>query len=302
VKEINKSRRLLVLGSGFIGGNLCTLAARRGWEVHSGDSRAGNPGHGVRTHLVDITDEAAVRALFGEIHPTAVVDLAAVADIDRAERERDLAWAVNVEAARTIASCCAQSGSAFVYFSSDAVFAGTADSYGEDDNQNPVNWYGKTKVAGEKAVRGACPEAGIVRLSLALGFPVDAAGNSFFAALEKKLSEGREIPCPAEEIRTPVDVITLSECVLEIIDLRYAGALHIGSTDSIDRLTLTRRIAARMGYPAAPVVKQEESRPDSGRAARHRNGIIRVAKAQRLLRTRLLSVDGSIQRAFEERM
>jgi dTDP-4-dehydrorhamnose reductase len=302
VNQSDNARTLLVLGSGFVGGNLCAVARRQGWDVHGVDASDRQQSPGMTLHVLDITNAAALTALMEELRPSAVVDLAAIADVDRAERERDLAWAVNVEAARTMASVSARRAAACVYFSSDAVFAGTAASYGEEDAPGPVNWYGNTKLEGEKAVRAANPAAAIVRLSLVLGFPVGAAGNSFFAGLESKLKDGREIPCPTDEIRTPVDVITLSECVLEIIEKGIAGPIHIGSTDSVDRLTLTRKVARAMGYGTEGIVAQTEGGAQPGRAARHKNGIIRVEAARRVLRTPLLSVDQSIRRAFDERI
>ena len=285
-------------GGGFVGGHLCTAALRKGWQVHVVE-RVQFPGGlpGVSWHLLDITESAAVRRLLADLAPQAVVDVAAVADIDRAEREQEAAWAVNVEAARTIAAACAAGGAYFLYFSSDAVFAGTAPRYGEQDPPQPVNYYGRTKAEGEKAVLAADPQAGIVRLSLVLGFPV-TEGNSFFAALEAKLRAGQEVAAPADEIRTPVDVLTLSECVLELAVLRFAGVVHIGSTDSIDRASLTRRAAELMGYPQARIAAQA---PIPGRAARHKNGIMRVDQARRLLKTPLLSAEASIRRAIEER-
>ena len=302
MKQSDTGRTLLILGSGFVGGNLCAIARRQGWDVHGVDASAQQQDPAMTLHVQYLTDAPALTALVERVRPSAVVDLAAIADIDRAERERDLAWAVNVEAARTMAAACQALGVPCVYFSSDAVFAGTAASYGEEDETGPVNWYGKTKLEGEKAVSAACPGATIVRLSLVLGFPVGAVGNSFFAGLEAKLRDGREIPCPADEIRTPVDVITLGECVLELIQARVGGPIHIGSTDSIDRLTLTRRVATAMGYGTERITAQVNDGSTSGRAARHKNGIIRVAAAQRILRTPLLSVDGSIRRAFDERI
>jgi dTDP-4-dehydrorhamnose reductase len=295
--------RLLVFGGGgFVGGNLATIAMRRGWEVHIAE-RVEFPGGlpGAQWHLLDITDAGAVQRLLRQLRPEAVMDLAAVADIDRAEREQALARAVNVEAARTIAASCAESGAYCLYFSSDAVFAGTAGSYSEEDSPAPVNFYGRTKAEGEKAVLQADPRAGIVRLSLVLGFPV-TEGNSFFAALEAKLAAGREITAPADEIRTPVDVLTLSECVLELVRRRFAGVLHIGSTDSIDRASLTRRAAELLGFPGARIAAQALPAAVPGRAARHKNGIIRVDKARRLLKTPLLSAEASIRRAIEERL
>jgi dTDP-4-dehydrorhamnose reductase len=297
------NRRLVVFGGGgFVGGNLCTAALRDGWEVHIADTTAREGVPGAVWHALDIADAAGTRRLLAEIQPTAAVDLAAVADIDRAERERDLAWAVNVEAARTISAGCAEREIDCVYFSSDAVFAGTAESYGEEDPPAPVNWYGHTKVEGEKAVLAAHPKAAIVRISLALGFPVTGAGNSFFAALEAKLAEDLEIPCPSDEIRTPIDVLTLSQCVMELVSLRFSGVMHLGSTDHIDRLSLTRRAAALMGYPRARIVPQENPASQPGRAARHKNGKIRVTKAQGILRTPLPTVERAIRRAIEERM
>jgi dTDP-4-dehydrorhamnose reductase len=291
-------------GGGFVGGHLSAAALRRGWEVHIAERRqfpGGLPGgDSAHWHLLDITKSAEVRRLLADIAPQAVVDVAAVADIDRAEREREEAWAVNVEAARTIASACAAAGAHFLYFSSDAVFAGTAPRYLEEDPPQPVNFYGRTKAEGEKAVLQADPRAGIVRLSLVLGFPV-TEGNSFFAALEAKLRAGQEVAAPADEIRTPVDVLTLSDCVLELIGLRFAGVLHIGSTDSIDRAALTRRAAELLGYPGARIAAQAGGAPAAGRAARHKNGIIVVDKARTLLSTPLLTAEQSIRRAIEQR-
>jgi len=296
------SEKLVVFGGGgFVGGNLCTIALRHGWEVHIADAavRPGVPD--AQWHTLDITDAAAVRRLLAGLRPAAVVDLAAVADVDRAEKEQSLARAVNVEAARVIASAGAAAGAYFLYFSSDAVFAGTASRYREEDPPQPVNYYGRTKADGEQAVQASDPRAGIVRLSLVLGFPV-TAGNSFFAALAEKLKAGQEIVAPSDEVRTPVDVLTLSACVLELVALKFAGVLHIGSTDSIDRAALTRRAAQLMGFPEARVVAQAVTAPLPGRAARHKNGIISVDKARALLKTPLLSAEASIRRAIAERL
>jgi dTDP-4-dehydrorhamnose reductase len=293
--------RLLVFGGGgFVGGNLCTLALREGWEVHAADAAVRDALPAAAWHRIDITDGAAVAALIAGVTPDAVVDLAAVADIDRAERERDLAGAVNRDAARSIAAASAAADASFVYFSSDAVFAGTAERYVEEDAPGPVNWYGRTKADGERAVREAHPGAAIVRISLVLGFPV-TDGNSFLAALEKKLAAGAVVPCPVDEIRTPIDVRTLSTAVLELCRTRFTGVLHLGSTDSVDRFTLTRRAAVLMGFDGSLVAAQQPGPSAPGRAARHRRGVIGVEKARRLLATPMLDWQTSLRRALEGR-
>ena len=292
------AKKLVIFGgSGFVGGNMEKIAKQKGWQVVIADNR---PAPQAEYRLVDITNKDSVEQVIGEILPTAVVNVAAIADIDLAEREKEMAFKVNVDGARNVAESCARRGIHYVFFSSDAVFDGEGNSYKEDDPLGPVNYYGKTKMEAEKAVQQACPGATVIRISLVLGYPI-GSGNSFFANLQGKLKEGKDIPTPTYEIRTPVDVYTLSECVLELCENRYAGFLHIGATDSISRYDLTRELTRRMGFDEKVIKPQTSPEVKPGRAPRHMNGIISVAKAQGLLKTKLLSTADSIQRAFNQR-
>ena len=301
-RGVHMADRLLVFGGGgFVGGNLCTLALRAGWEVHVADASVRAALMGATWHAIDITRAGDVETLVASVRPKAVVDLAAVADVDRAERERELARAVNVDAAGSIAAASAKGRARCIYFSSDAVFAGTADSYAEDDQVAPVNWYGQTKSDGELAVRAVNPESVILRISLALGFPV-TDGNSFLEGLQKKLAAGTPVPCPTDEIRTPIDVLTLSACVLELCRNSYAGTLHLGSTNSVDRYTLTRRAAALMGFPATLATAQAPGPLVPGRAPRHKRGVINVTRARQLLSVPLLDWERTLERAVNDRL
>jgi dTDP-4-dehydrorhamnose reductase len=292
------SKKLVIFGgSGFVGGNLAAIAQRQNWQVYIADFNPGVHGEWLK---VNIADRQAVDELLASVTPTAVVNVAAIADIDRAEREKDLAYQVNVLGARNIAESCARRAIRYVFFSSDAVFDGQATQYTEEDPPHPVNYYGQTKAEAEQAVLQACPGAAVIRISLVLGFPV-VSGNAFFASLESKLKDGKPIPAPVYEIRTPVDVITLSEAVLELCENNFCGLLHIGATGSINRFDLSIILARRMGYPADLIQLQTAPEVKPGRAPRHGNGIISVAKAQRVLQTKMLSTQESIQRAFNEK-
>ena len=293
--RIKVSRKLMIFGgSGFVGGNLIKIAQQGNWEVCNADNRPGLP---VEWQMVNITDRNSVDKAIEVVNPTVVVNVAAIADIDLAEREKELAYKVNVDGARFIAETCARRGIRYVFFSSDAVFDGESNSYSEEDTHHPTNYYGLTKMEAEKVVLQECPAAVIVRISLVLGFPV-TGGNSFFANLENKLREGKEISAPTYEIRTPIDVFTLCECVLEICENNFFGVVHLGATDSISRYELTRRLTRHMGFDEALVKPQITPEFILGRAPRHKNGIILVTKAQGILKTRLLSTDEGIQRAL----
>ncbi len=292
------SKKLIIFGGkGFVGGVLAKIAKAQGWEVCIADDCAGLEEEGER---VDITDAAAVEQVIAAVKPLAVVNVAAIAAVDRAERDQALAYQVNVAGARNIAEICHRHSVRYVFFSSDAVFDGHASSYSEEDLPNPLNYYGKTKQEAEKEVLRACPSAVVIRISLVLGYPVEQ-GNSFFANLADSLRSGKDVFAPAYEIRTPVDVITLSECVLELCDRKeISGLLHVGSIDSIDRYQLTSILAQRMGFPKERITPQLIPVEQPGRAPRHFNGIIRVDKAQSILHTRLLTTAESIDRAFRE--
>lgn len=165
------SKKLLIFGgSGFVGGNMARIAQHKGWQVVIADNRPVPQG---KYRLVDITDKDSVEKVIGEIDPNAVVNVAAIADVDLAEREKELAHKVNVDGAKNVAESCAGRGIRYVFFSSDAVFDGEKSAYNEDNPLGPVNYYGKTKMEAEKVVLQACPDAAVIRLSLVLGYPIE---------------------------------------------------------------------------------------------------------------------------------
>ncbi len=177
-----KKKILIFGGGGFVGGNLATIANQKGWQVSIAD-QAINPGLDFSTWTsVDITNDLAVKEAINRINPDIIVNLAAMAAIDKAEQERELTWAVNVDGAKNVAECCAAGGIRHIYFSSDAVFDGEEDSYTEEASPAPVNFYGQTKAEAEKVVLATYPKSVVIRISLVLGFPV-TGGNSFFAGL-----------------------------------------------------------------------------------------------------------------------
>lgn len=136
--------------------------------------------------------------------------------------------------------------------------------------------------------------------TLDLGFSV-VGNNSFLSTLKRNLSEGREIHCSTDEYRTPVDVHTLSECVLELIQIDYSGLLHVGSVDSMNRFELSKKAAMLMCLDHKLVVKKQPDSDKPERVPRHKNGILDVSRAKKLLTIKMLSVEESIARAIRER-
>lgn len=156
---------------------------------------------------LDLTDPAAVRAVVREVRPEVVVNCAAWTAVDDAESHEEEALAVNGHGVRELAAACAGAGARLVHVSTDYVFDGTAAGpYPEDAPPAPVNAYGRTKLAGERAVLELLPETGyVVRTAWLYG----AGGPNFVRTMVRLAAERETVdvvddqhgqPTPAAEL------------------------------------------------------------------------------------------------------
>lgn len=263
--ENTTKKRLLIIGSkGFIGQHLLSKA-QGSWEVFSADSQAvpAEPA----SFQVEITDAEHVRKVFQETKPDAVVLLAAISDIDRCEQNPDQARAVNVQGTENVVKACAEIGSRLLFVSSAAVFDGNQHGYKEEAPPTPLSVYGRTKHEAEVLISKALPSSLIVRPALVLGFSRTSGTNAFLNRLAKSLRAGDEVQAPADEYRNPIDVATLSQVILQLLQTPGAsGVFHVGSLDSLSRYEMTRQLAEGMGFKPSQVVPRTGGKP--GRAPR----------------------------------
>jgi dTDP-4-dehydrorhamnose reductase len=166
---------------------------------------------------LELRDSRALQALFLTLDPHMVVHTAAISDIDYCEANKDLAEAVNVDVTRLLVELCRNKGARLIFFSSDSVFNGQKGNYRETDEPDPINFYARTKVKAEKIIMAGLTDWVVIRPSLIMGLPVLEAGNSFLWRMIRSLKAGQQVAFPKAEIRSPVDVITLSQAVLELV-------------------------------------------------------------------------------------
>jgi dTDP-4-dehydrorhamnose reductase len=128
--------------------------------------RRGVPLAALSAPQLDLTVPESIERAFAAVAPRAIVNAAAYTAVDRAESEPDLAFAVNRDGAGRLAAAAARRGVPFIHISTDYVFDGRKGApYREDDAPAPLNAYGRSKQAGEGAVRTACPASVILRTS-----------------------------------------------------------------------------------------------------------------------------------------
>jgi dTDP-4-dehydrorhamnose reductase len=257
--------RAIVIGAGgFLGGRLIATRDPR-FQMFAANR-----------NTCDITDPVSVRAAFDEARPQVAVLAAAIADIDRCEKQPDLAWSVNVGGVENVAKECARAGVRLLFTSSGAIFDGTAEQYSEADPPTPLSVYAKTKAAAERAALKIVPSAVILRLSMALGYSVEGGTNASLDVLEAALRSGNSVYAPAEEYRNAIDVETLSRWILDLACAPEAtGIFHLGSSDAMSRYEIVSRLAEAMGYSQDLVIARASP---PGRAPRGRRQLLAPAR------------------------
>lgn len=181
---------------------------------------------GLDRRSLDITDPALVRAAVRQHRPDIVVNCAAWTAVDDAEEHELDALQINGDGARNLAEACARAGASMLHVSTDYVFRGTATiPYGEDDPTDPINAYGRTKLAGETAVRATLPESGyVVRTAWLYG-----AGGSNFVRTMIGLERTRDTIDVVDDQRgQPTWTADLADHLVRLGRAAVAGAAPAG--------------------------------------------------------------------------
>jgi len=250
------AKRLLVTGaSGFLGWNLCRLAATR-WQTHGTFQQHPVDIAGVVTHAVDLTDDRALAALVEKIAPHAVIHTAAATNPNTCEMEPERSARINLQATVRLGNLCAGRGLPLVFTSTDLVFDGLHPPYSEQDPVRPTNVYATHKAAAETALQRDCPGAVICRLPLLFGRGAPAAGG-FFAEMLRRMRLGMELRLFDDEYRTPVSAETAARGLLLALE-RGKGILHLGGRERISRYEFGELAARILGFSQAKLVRTRQ--------------------------------------------
>jgi dTDP-4-dehydrorhamnose reductase len=174
---------------------------------------------GVDIGDVDIADAASVARAFVEHRPSFVINAAAYTAVDRAEGEPERAFAVNQGGARNLAEACAIDDIPLLHVSTDYVFDGTKpEPYVESDATAPLSVYGRSKLEGEIAVRGALAHHLILRTS----WLYSSFGSNFVKTM-LRLSERGEVRVVADQVGTPTSAADLATVIVRLTPAALSG-------------------------------------------------------------------------------
>jgi len=286
--------KLLVTGaSGLLGTRICQLAAKQNYEVYSAHSEH-IPQFGTPIKL-DITDGTALKRLFDKTKPNVVVHSAALTDVDKCEKEKDLAWKINVESTSNIAQLCHKHNCFLVYVSTDYVFNGEKGNYKETEQTAPINNYGLTKLKGEEEIKQSRAEYCIARTSVIYG-SIPAAGKVNFALwLIENLRKKEETKTVTDLWNSPTLNTNLAEMILETIEKRITGTFHLAGTTRLSRYEFAQKIAETFDLDEN-LLRPTSSEKMPWIAKRPRDTSLNVEKAKQTLKNKPLQISEALSK------
>ena len=201
---------------------------------------------------VDLAEAAQIRSLVHRAAPDIILNAAAYTAVDRAESERDLAFAINEQAPRVLAKEARRRNALFVHYSTDYIFDGGKSSpWLETDAPNPLNVYGASKLAGEQAVESVAGNFLIFRASWVYG----PHGNNFLLTMLRLARERDRLSIVDDQIGAPTTSIELARATHSIVTgilagrfgapENYAGLYHTTCSGSVSWFGFAQAIFAR---------------------------------------------------------
>ncbi len=241
---------LLTGANGFLGHYLTRQLLEKKYTVIAtgkGDCRLPFAGHENFEYVtMDITDPFAVHDVFEKYSPKIVVHAGAMSNVDECEQNQWEAYRVNVEGTVTILINAEAQHSFFIFISTDFIFDGKKGMYIEEDEPGPVNFYGKTKVEAEEAVKEYEYDWAIVRTILVYGKPQSGKDN-ILTVVKKKLEKGEEYKVVNDQLRTPSYVEDLASGIISVIERKATGIYHIGGADVLTPYQMACAVADHFG-------------------------------------------------------
>lgn len=259
-------KRILVTGAnGLLGQKLVyALAGRNDVELIA-TSRGENriiKKNGYTYEPLDITDKSDVEKVFSKYKPDAVINTAAMTNVDACETQKDECWLLNVtavkymvetlEALRTKSSELSTPGSEqynphFIHLSTDFIFDGEDGPYDEEAKPNPLSYYGHSKYEAEKVVQASKIRWSIVRTIIVYGITDNMSRSNIVLWAKDALMKGQSINVVDDQFRSPTLAEDLADGCILVAMKEAEGVFNISGKDTMSILELVHRVADHYG-------------------------------------------------------
>lgn len=252
----------------MLGREMLAACGRRDMDVHGFAGRK----------VLDITAPGAVRQMLRAKRPGVVINSSGYTNVDGAEADQDAAYRVNCHGPAELASACSDIGAILVHYSTDYVFNGrSCHLYRVDDNPDPVNVYGRSKLAGEQAVIDSGCRHLIVRTSWLFA----SHGGNFVRTIFELAGQRPALDVVDDQQGRPTSAIDLAEMTLDLLDGDAQGIVHAANAGYCSWYELARAVVELAGHDCTiqPCATNADARP----AQRPRFSVLDLSETVRLI-------------------
>ncbi|KAJ2778784.1 hypothetical protein GGI15_004073 [Coemansia interrupta] len=228
-------------------------------------------------HKLDLTDESVVHGFFQNTHPDAIIHCAAERRPDMAASNPDLAERLNAHVPGLLAREAKEHDSFIVYVSTDYVFDGRNPPYGVADEPNPLNFYGRTKLAGERQTLRENPNAAVLRVPLLYG-QVEYPGESAVDVLLGPVRDpSKQTKMDDIQDRFPTCVDDVARVLVDMVQMgvgadnaRMRGIFHVSAEERMTKYAMSLMFAQILGIDNTDhlVAVRELPKEDAGSVLR----------------------------------
>ena len=255
----------------------------------------------VRFLEVDIINQEMVKKVVKEEKPDFLLHLAAFTDVEKAEVERELCWDLNVNATSYLATSAQEVGCQVVYLSTGFVFEGSKEGYREDDSEGPVNYYGLTKLEGERALRKILPQACVLRINYPYRTKWEKKSDTV-RWMVPKLLNGEEISLVDDQFISPTFIDDVAEVLDKVFENKTSGVYHVAHDECLSFFEIGQKLAHILGVDTKLVkpAKLEELLLKLGKkAAQPRQSCLVSTKIEQEFGVKMTSIQDGLQKVKE---
>jgi dTDP-4-dehydrorhamnose reductase len=288
-------KSLLITGaSGLLGDKIVKLARRKYAVIPTHNLRQLQPD----SLRLDITNAEDITSLFKKLEPDVIIHTASETNVDKCETKTENARRVNVGGTHNIALACASIDAKLLYISTDYVFDGEKGNYNEQDKPNPINYYGVTKLEGEKQVTQNCQKYFILRTSVLYGW--HPWKQNFATWIINQLKQNKEITVVEDHYNTPTLAENLAEITIEAVQKDLQGLYHASGNERISRYQFAQQIAKTFHLNPNLIKPIKMSQLTAWIAKRPKDSSLNTDKIQKQLKTEPLDITEGLNRMKKE--
>ncbi len=204
---------------------------------------------------LDVKERGQVLKVVKEYTPKVIIHTAAMTQVDQCETDREKCWQLNVMAVAHLIEASEIVNAHLVHLSSDFIFDGLSGPYEEDDEPNPVNFYGQSKWAAEKLLYECNIKWSIARTILVYGATPGVSRSNIMLWVKRNLESGKPIQVVDDQVRTPTLVEDLAFGCYQIAMRSAYGIYHISGADLLTPYNIARITARYFSLDASLINK-----------------------------------------------